>query len=137
MNKNHSFSFRVYIEDTDLGGIVYHSNYLKFAERARTECLRSLGVSYEDLMKKGGATFIVRSCYLNCLAFSRLDDVLEVQTHFKKLGGVKLEVFQAIRRGDQLIATLDVVLACINSSGKPLRLDANLANKLRIYFGEH
>ena len=136
MNKFHSFSFRVYIEDTDLGGIVYHANYLKFAERARTECLRSVDLSYEDLMKKEDATFIVRSCHLNCLASGRLDDVLEVKTHFKKLGGVKIEVFQSIVREDKVIATLEVVLACINSSGKPLRLNANIANKLKTHFGE-
>lgn len=136
MLKTHSFSLRVYIEDTDAGGIVYYANYLKFAERARTECLRSIGISHAEMIKRDGLMFVVRSCHLNCLATSHLDDVLEIKTHFKKLGGVKIEVFQSIKREDQVIATLEVVLVCISSSGKPMRLDANLANKLKTHFGE-
>ncbi len=133
MPKCHSFSLRVYIEDTDTGGIVYYANYLKFAERARTELLRDLGFSHEDMIRNQGIMFVVRSCLLNCLASARLDDVLEVKTYFKKLGRVKLEVSQAIVREDQLIATLDVVLACVNLSGKPLKIDDHYHHMLLTY----
>jgi len=119
------FPVRIYTEDTDVGGIVYHANYLKFAERARTEALRTLGESLSSLQGQG-ILLVVRSCFLNCLASARLDDVLEVRTYFKKLGHVKIEVIQDIVREDQLIATLEVVLACVNLSGKPIKINDHL-----------
>lgn len=135
MNKFHSFSVRIYMEDTDAGGIVYHSNYLKFAERSRTEALRFIGGSLSALQDQG-MILVVRSVLLNCLAPARLNDVLEVRTHFKKPGRAKLEASQVIIREDQIIATLEVVLACINPFGRPVKLDANFANTLWTYFGE-
>ncbi|MBP9692195.1 MAG: YbgC/FadM family acyl-CoA thioesterase [Alphaproteobacteria bacterium] len=134
MTNYHSTSFRVYMEDTDAGGIVYHSNYLKFAERGRTESLRTLGGDLASLQEQG-MLLVVRSCLLNCLAPARLNDILEVRTHFKKPGRVRFELSQSILCEDKIIATLEVVLACINPMGKPTRLDANFANKLWIHFG--
>lgn len=129
----HIFPIRVYFEDTDAGQIVYYANYLKFAERARTEFLRDLGFTHSKMMKEQGMMFVVRSCLLNCLAPAYLDDVLEVRTHIsKKLGYVKLELSQVILRGTQLIATLEVVLACINSKGKPVRVESNLRRLLML-----
>jgi tol-pal system-associated acyl-CoA thioesterase len=134
MNNSHIFSLRVYMEDTDAGCIVYYANYLKFAERARTEALRAIGGNLPTL--QGQDRFlVVRSCLLNCLASARLNDVLEIRTHFKKPGRARFEVSQVIVREDQLIATLEVVVACINSQGKPVRLDANFADKLWTHFG--
>lgn len=134
MNKFHSFPIRVYLEDTDAGGIVYHSNYLKYAERGRTEALRALGGSLSVLQNKG-ITLVVRSCLLNFLAPARLNDVLEIRTHFKKPGRAKFEVSQVIVREDKIITTFEVVLACISPLGKPLRLDASFANELWTHFG--
>ena len=133
MTKFHTFPIRVYFEDTDTGGIVYYANYLKFAERGRTELLRNIGVSHAEMIKKQGVMFVVRSCLLNCLAPARLDDVLEVRTYFKKLSHVKLEVSQSIVRDDQLIATLEVVLACVNSLGKPIKIDGDLRHLFVTY----
>lgn len=130
MNSNLPFFVRVYFEDTDAGGVVYHSNYLKFAERARTELLRSLGVNQADMMREHEAMFVVRSCYLNCLAPAHLDDVLEVKTFFKKLGHAKLEISQAILHKDKLIATLDLVLAFVSLKGKPKKIDEHLRHLL-------
>ncbi len=130
MSKTHSFSVRIYYEDTDAGGIVYFANYLKFAERARTEFLRDFGFSHSKLMKEQGVMFVVRSCLLNCLASAYLDDVLEIKTHLKKTGHVKLELFQTIKREDQSIATLEVVLACVNLKGKPVKIDRTLRHLL-------
>lgn len=131
--KQHTFPVRVYFEDTDTGGIVYYANYLKFAERGRTELLREVGISHAEMIKKQGMMFVIRSCYLNCLASARLDDVLEVRTYFKKLGHAKIEVSQAIAREDKPIATLEVVLACVNSVGKPLKIDGHLRHLLLTY----
>lgn len=119
----HNFPIRIYIEDTDVGGIVYHANYLKFAERARTELLRELGFNRSQLMKERDNLFVVRSCVLNCLAPARLDDVLEVRTRLKKMGYAKFDLSQTIFCEDKLIATVDVVLACVNSKGKPVKLN--------------
>ncbi|OJW51230.1 MAG: tol-pal system-associated acyl-CoA thioesterase [Alphaproteobacteria bacterium 41-28] len=133
MNKFHTLPLRVYFEDTDTGGLVYYANYLKFAERGRTELLRYLGISHAEMIKKQGVMFVVRSCLLNCLAPARLDDVLEVRTYFKKLSYAKLEVSQTIVREDQLIATLEVVLACINALGKPIKMDDRFRHLLETY----
>ena len=130
MSKEFSFPIRVYFEDTDAGGVVYHANYLKFAERGRTEALYTLGFNHRELKEKQDMLFIVRSCFLNCLAPAYLDDVLEVKTYFKDLGRVKIGVRQSIVRGDTLIATLEVVLACINAKGRPVRID----EKMRLLF---
>jgi acyl-CoA thioester hydrolase len=130
MSNPHLFATRVYYEDTDAGGIVYYANYLKFAERARTEWLRDFGFSHSNLMKEQGVIFVVRSCLLNCLAPAHLDDVLEIRTHLNKTGYAKLELSQNITRENQPIATLEVVLACINEKGKPVKLDGTLRQLL-------
>src|SRR5258708_3382447 len=130
MTNSHVFPLRGYFEDTDVGGIVYYANYLKFAERARTEFLRDLGFTHSKLMKDQEIMFVVRSCLLNCLAPAHLDDVLEVRTHLKKAGQVKLELSQIICREDQLIATLEVVLACVTLNGKPTKIDDRLRQSI-------
>ena len=120
------FPVCVYLEDTDVGGLVYHANYLKFAERARTEALRSLGFSHSTLMKEQKIRFVIRSCHLNCLAPAHLDDILHIKTYFKEPKYAKLVVSQIILREDHLIASLEVTLACINSEGKPVRIVEDL-----------
>lgn len=136
MRSPHIFPIRIYLEDTDAGGIVYYANYLKFTERARTEFLRDLSIDHAELINEYGIMFVVRSCLLNCLASARLNDVLEVRTHLKKPGRAKFELSQVIMREEQPIATLEVVLACINSHGKPIALEARFADKLWTHFGE-
>lgn len=135
MAKFHVVPLRVYTEDTDCYGIVYYANYLKFAERGRTEALRAIGGNLTTL-QDNGIRLVVKSCFLNCLAPARLNDVLEVRTHFKKPKYVKLEVSQTIVCEDRIIATLEVTLASINPSGKPIKLDAEIANTLWTLFGE-
>jgi acyl-CoA thioester hydrolase len=135
MNNHHSFPIRIYTEDTDCYGIVYYANYLKFAERGRTEALRAVGGDLASLQDQG-MRLVIRSCLLNCLAPARLNDVLEVRTHFKKSGRASLEVIQTIVREDRTIATLEILLASINPNGKPIRIDAEFANTLWTHFGE-
>ncbi len=134
MSKYHSLPIRVFLEDTDAGGIVYHANYLRYAERGRSEALRELGGCQRELKEQGIIT-VVRSCHINFLAPARLNDVLEVRTHFKKPGRAKFEATQVIIRDDKILATLDVVLACINPEGRPIRLDTSFVNKLWTHFG--
>ena len=135
MTTTHNLPIRIYTEDTDCYGIVYYANYLKFAERGRTEALRAIGGDLAFLQEQG-MRLVIRSCLLNCLAPARLNDVLEVRTHFKKPGRASLEVIQTIVCEDRIIATLEILLASINPQGKPIRIDAEFANKLWTHFGE-
>jgi acyl-CoA thioester hydrolase len=118
----HAFLTRVYYEDTDAAGIVYYANYLKFAERARTELLRLLGFDQERLRQEAGFAFAVRRCVAEYLMPARLDDELTVTSRLTALGGATLEVEQRIRRDAAELVRLDVTLACVAASGRPVRL---------------
>ena len=118
----HVFPLRVYYEDTDAAGIVYYANYLKFAERARTEMLRERGFDHRELDAKDGVAFAVRTCNADYLLPARLDDALEVRTRVTHIGGASLEADQDIAREDAILTRLKVRLACINRAGRPARI---------------
>jgi acyl-CoA thioester hydrolase len=118
----HVFAVRVYYEDTDAAGIVYYANYLKFAERARTEWLRAKGVGQRELAERDGVAFAVRRLTAEYLKPARLDDIIEVRTRIVDIRGASIEAEQELRREGEEIARLTVRLACVASSGKPARL---------------
>ena len=124
----HKFQVRVYYEDTDAGGIVYHANYLNFAERARTEMLRLCGTEQDAMRRDDGVVFTVRRCELDYRAPARLDDVLEVRTILRDLRGARVDATQSIHMvkghevDDDWLVKLDLMLACVNSNGRPTRL---------------
>ena len=122
----HRFGLRVYYEDTDAAGIVYHANYLKFAERARTEMLRHVGFEQEALRRATGHVFAVRHCSADYLAPARLDDELIVETRVTALGGASLEMAQQIGCGERTLACLALRLACLGPDGRPSRLPSTL-----------
>jgi acyl-CoA thioester hydrolase len=125
----HTFDIRVYYEDTDAGGIVYHSNYLNFAERARTEMVRALGISQQALLKQGeGFAFAVRHVTIDFLKPARLDDLLRVESWVTEVGGASLSVRQVIRRLDDgaELVRLNVRVGYISLRGKPARMPADL-----------
>lgn len=124
---------RVYYEDTDAGGIVYHANYLKFAERARTELVGELGIKQNELLDGGrGYAFAVRRMEIDFIKPARLDDQLEVLTTLTGLGGASAEFRQTIRRLDGVdLVVLDVVVAFISLDGKPARIPSDLRASLR------
>ena len=126
----HLFPIRVYYEDTDAEGIVYHANYLKFAERARTEMLRLSGREQFRMMAEEGIGFAVRQCVADFHRPAHLDDVLEVQTTVREVGGASLRLRQDIWRGDDLVARLQVRLAVMNSKGRPVRLPEDIRDSL-------
>ncbi len=97
----HVFPVRVYYEDTDTAGIVYYANYLKFAERARTEMLRAAGIEQRVLAEETGVAFAVRSCSADYLAPARLDDLLEIRTRVAGLQGATIEMEQSVTRDGQ------------------------------------
>jgi acyl-CoA thioester hydrolase len=126
----HRMAIRVYYEDTDAAGIVYHAAYLAFAERARTEMLRGLGLDHRTLRARFDAAFTVRRCLVDYLAPARLDDLLEVQTRLARLGGASLDLEQRILRDGQLLVFLEVRLALLGADLRVARMPPQLAAAL-------
>jgi len=126
-----SFKLRVYIEDTDAGGIVYYVNYLKFMERARTEFMRSLGYGKEYIFNHD-LMFVVRDVALTYLLPARLDDELEATATVRELRGAVMVMHQSVRRGEEILARGDVAIACVDRTGvKPRRLPRDMVARLR------
>jgi acyl-CoA thioester hydrolase len=126
----HHFPIRVYYEDTDAAGIVYYANYLKFAERARTEMMRCLGVEHERMRRDVGITLAVRRATIDYLAPARLDDELQVTTRLIAAAGATVSLGQEVRRGAEVLARLELVVACLTMSGRPRRLPPALTAAL-------
>lgn len=126
MPSEHKIDLRVYYEDTDAGGIVYHASYLKFAERGRTELLRHMGFSHAQLLKDTGVAFAVINMNVDFKAPARLDDLLTVKSAITDMQGASLGMAQEIRRGDVLLVKMDLRLACLDQQGKAARLPAEL-----------
>lgn len=122
----HRFGLRVYWEDTDGGGIVYHAGYLRFAERARTELLRRAGIGQQELLEASGVAFAVRRMTIDFRAPARLDDWLEVTTGIAEMAQASLRLSQSIARDDRILVDLDVQLACLDRRGRAVRLPAGL-----------
>lgn len=119
----HSFPLRVYYEDTDLAGIVYYANYLKFIERARSEWVRGLGVDQAQ-MKAEGLVFVVRRVEADYLAPAKYDDELVVQTTMEPGSGVRLVVKQEVMRGEEVLFSAVVTIICMTVEGGVARLPA-------------
>jgi acyl-CoA thioester hydrolase len=117
---------RVYYEDTDAAGIVYYANYLKFAERGRTEMMRALGFEHSGILRETGMAFIVRRLSADYRAAARLDDMLTVETTVQSIGAATLSLDQQIRRESETLVALDVLVACIGADGRPRRLPSGL-----------
>ncbi len=118
----HRHALRVYYEDTDAGGIVYYANYLKFAERARTEMMRQAGVPHAEMVARDGVMFAVRRCEVDYLRPARLDDLIEVETRLIEVGGASIEALQLVRRDGADLARIRIRLACLDMRGRPARL---------------
>ena len=118
----HRFRLRVYYEDTDLAGIVYYANYLKFIERARTEFVRELGIDQKTLRSAHGIVFAVRRVEADFLSPARFDDDLIVETRPHAQTGARIILRQDIRRGSELLFGAIVTLVALNGAGRATRL---------------
>ncbi len=127
----HVFPIRVYFEDTDAGGIVYYANYLRFAERARTEMLRGAGIESSRLMAEQGIALAVRECHTHYLKPARLDDALEIETRVAAVGGASITLDQRVLRDDEPLVTIDLRLACMGGDGRPKRLPSVLCDAMQ------
>jgi acyl-CoA thioester hydrolase len=118
----HTMPLRVYYVDTDAGGIVYHANFLKFAERARTEMMRALGFAHSGIAAETGIVFTVRRVAAEYLLPARLDDLLSVETRIIEIGGARVLLDQRVYRDGVLLASLDIAVACVGPDGRPRRI---------------
>ncbi|MBL8523138.1 MAG: tol-pal system-associated acyl-CoA thioesterase [Betaproteobacteria bacterium] len=125
------FPLRVYFEDTDAGGVVYHAQYVKFLERARTEWLRYLGFTNSDLERKHKMLFIVTEIAVEFLKPAKLDDSVNISVAIEALGRVRLTFHQEIRRGDDTLVKARVVVASVSADAfKPVEIPADLRKKM-------
>jgi len=122
---------RIYYEDTDFSGVVYHASYLRFLERGRTEFLRSHGIRHSELFDESGAplAFVVRSMGIEFIKPARMDEELTVETAIAKIGGASLEMAQRILRGEETLMRADVRVAAV-VDGKARRLPEAILKKL-------
>ena len=128
--RRHVYPVRVYYEDTDAAGIVYHANYFRFAERARTEMLRSLGVELSLAPDTHGVIFVVHSGDMKFMRPAKLDDSLTVETVMSELGAASLMARHTVRRADDDIFICNLKLASINGDGRSARMPDALRTKL-------
>jgi acyl-CoA thioester hydrolase len=126
----HRHPVRVYYEDTDLAGIVYYANYLKFIERGRSEWVRERGIDQTALKAAQGIVFAVRKVDADYLKPAKFDDELQVTTELLALGGARIELRQEVWRGADRLFTAHVVLVCLADTGHPARIPAEVRAKL-------
>ncbi len=135
--QHHVLPVRVYFEDTDAGGVVYHASYVRFAERGRTDFLRLLGTDARRLIdgsdNREPAAFVVRRMNCDFARPARMDDLLEVETRVKELGGASVTLIQTIMRDGVRLFEAEVTVVLVSVSGKPLRL----SEAVRDAFGAH
>lgn len=125
----HRLPLRVYYEDTDLAGIVYYANYLKFIERGRSEWLRELGVN-QAALKQQGRVFAVRRIEADYLRPAKYDDLLTVETALNQISRARIVLDQTVQREDQPLFAARVTIACLDAAGRPVRLPEGLAARL-------
>ena len=127
----YSFPVRVYFENTDAGGVVYHSEYLKFLERARTEWLRHLGFDHQALARDHRVVFVVTSAAIEFARPARLDDTVAVSVRLESLGKVRCVFAQEIRRDDEVLVSARITVACVTGEAfKPVEIPAALRKKM-------
>lgn len=133
LSRVHRLPIRVYYEDTDFSGVVYHASYLRFMERGRTELLRDLGI-HQQAIHSGESdhkpfAFVVRGMNIEFLKAAKMDDMLVVETSAKEVKGASAILAQRVLRGEEVLVTAEVRVAAV-ADGKPARLPAQVREKL-------
>ena len=122
----HTIPVRVYYEDTDAGGIVYHASYLRYGERGRTETLRAAGYDHPRIMAEFNLSLIVRHIEIDYRASGKLDDLIQVQTSVTTIGNTSLTMIQTFRRGDTVLADMKVIIVAVSPAGRAVRIPTEL-----------
>ena len=135
--KTHFFEVRVYYEDTDFTGIVYHANYLKFAERGRTNFLRLLGINHSELINSlDPKYFVVYKMNSQFLGTSTIDDMLQVRSIFRGIDGVRLKIDQGIFKDEKKVFSANIEFALLDNNAKPKRFPEDIKSKIEKYISE-
>lgn len=135
----HYLPLRIYYADTDISGAVYHANYLSYCERARSDCLRLLGVQQSETnwsTSGGQMGFVVRRAVCEFYKPARMDDLLTIETRFKSMTGARVEIAQRIRRGTELLFESEVLCAVVDGRGVPKRLPDSLKRAMEAFRAE-
>ena len=136
MHENFFHRLKVYYEDTDVGGIVYYANYLKFLERARTEALVTLGFNNKKIKEDFRSLIIVKSCNIEYKRPSHLEDELNIRSFVKSITKTSFFMNQFISKGEDIIVEAKVHLVFVNNKGKPMRIPGTLFQEFKPYFCE-
>ena len=137
--ETHILPVRVYFEDTDFAGVVYHANYLKFCERGRSDFIRLLGIHHRELADPAAgdpSVFVVRRLEIDYLKPGRLDDVLLIVTRCAEIGGASLTLAQEVRRGKDVLARAKVTVVLVSSTGKPQRIGKLIRDALQRFVNQ-
>jgi acyl-CoA thioester hydrolase len=123
---SHRIQARVYYEDTDAGGIIYHANFLRFAERGRTEFLRSLGYDHHQVRAEHNLMLVVRHAEIDYRASGKLDDLLDITTEVVEFGNTSLTMRQVVSRSETVLADMKIVIVAVSDIGKAVRIPPQL-----------
>ncbi len=130
MSKEFTHEIKVYYEDTDSGGVVYYSNYLKYLERARTEMINSIGLSNRKLLDEYNTLIIVKSCSIEYIKSAKLEDKLQIFSSIESFSKASFIVIQYIKRDNELIINAKLKLVTVNEEGKPRKIPTVLEKNL-------
>lgn len=138
--QRHVLPVRVYFEDTDAGGIVYHASYVRYCERGRTDFLRLMGTEaramFDGTESREPSIFVVRRMTMDFIRPAFMDDLLQVETRVRDIGGASLTLQQQVLRNDKRIFEADVTIVLISKSGKPLRLSEGARTAFAAHLGQ-
>jgi acyl-CoA thioester hydrolase len=133
----HVLPVRVYYEDTDFSGAVYHAGYLRFCERGRSDFLRLIGIGHRELAagEVGGRRlgFVVRRLVADYLKAAGIDDLLEVRTRFERATGVRFDLLQEVHKGEETVFRQTVTVALVDDAGRPVRLPGDMIGRIAPY----
>jgi acyl-CoA thioester hydrolase len=131
--KTFIWPLRVYAEDTDTFGFVYHANYLKYAERCRTELLYALGFNLSEMMEKEGFMFVVKQVKIIHHKTAKYGDVIHIHAGLNSMAGARCDIHQRFFVGDDLVAVSDIEVICVNKNGQPIRWPLIMRERLKDY----
>ena len=130
MPKEFRHEIKIYYEDTDVGGVVYYANYLKFLERARTEMIESVGLSNKKLLDEYKTLIIVKSCHIEYVTSAKLEDKIQIYSSIENISKASFVVIQNIKKYDNLIVKAKLKLVTVSQEGKPIKIPSVLKKKL-------
>ena len=133
---NHTCEFRVYYEDTDAGGIMYHASFIRFCERGRTEFLRAIGHSCSELEEKDGIQFVIRHLEADYFKSARLEEWLRVESAIQTLKNTSFVMKQSIFCQDSMLFSMVVTVVCVDKAGKPVRIPEDIRRAFEPYTQE-